>query len=139
MTQCKVHRHGKVTEGIEQRSVQVKNYRHVLQICRKITKFLRHTQVFVQFICISQNFVVILHAKLVDMSKLMLNKIEYLVLLVAEFASRSRISEQQAYRYLSQYGALALCDKHYNIMHTLSVEENLQTIQEYCQRKGGNL
>ena len=73
------------------------------------------------------------------MSKLMLNKIEYLVLLVAEFASRSRISEQQAYRYLNQYGALALCDKHYNIMHTLSVEENLQTIQEYCQRKGGKL
>ena len=69
----------------------------------------------------------------------MLNKIEYLVLLVAEFASRSQISEQQAYRYLNQYGALALCDKHYNIMHTLSVEENLQTIQEYCQRKGGNL
>lgn len=82
-----------------------------------------------------------MHAKLVDMSKLMLNKIEYLVLLVAEFASRSQISEQQAYRYLSQYGALALCEKHYNynIMHTLSVEENLQTIQEYCQRKGGNL
>ena len=80
-----------------------------------------------------------MHAKLVDMSKLMLNKIEYLVLLVAEFASRSQISEQQAYRYLNQYGALALCDKHYNIMHTLSVEENLQTIQEYCQRKGGNL
>ena len=80
-----------------------------------------------------------MHAKLVDMSKLMLNKIEYLVLLVAEFASRSQISEQQAYRYLNQYGALALCDKHYNIMHTLSVEENLQTIQEYCLRKGGNL
>lgn len=73
------------------------------------------------------------------MSKLMLNKIEYLVLLVAEFASRSQISEQQAYRYLNQYGALALCEKHYNIMHTLSVEENLQTIQEYCQRKGGKL
>ena len=80
-----------------------------------------------------------MRAKLVDMSKLMLNKIEYLVLLVAEFASRSQISEQQAYRYLNQYGALALCDKHYNIMHTLSVEENLQTIQEYCKRKGGQL
>ena len=32
-----------------------------VNFCRKITKFLRHTQVFVQFICISQNFVVILH------------------------------------------------------------------------------
>ena len=32
-----------------------------------------------------------------------------------------------------------LCEKHYNIMHTLSVEENLQTIREYCLQKGGNL
>ena len=39
---------------------------------------------------------------------------------------------------LNQYGALALCDKHYNVMHTLSVEENIQTLREYCQRRGGN-
>lgn len=49
------------------------------------------------------------------------------------------MSEVQAYRYLSQYGALALCEKHYNIMHTLSVEDNMQTLQSYCQRKGGTL
>ncbi len=73
------------------------------------------------------------------MSVLMRNKIEYLVLLVAAFASRSRVSETQAYNYLNQYGALALCDKHYGIMHTLSLEENIQTIKDYCQRKGGAL
>ena len=64
-----------------------------------------------------------------------LNKIEYLVLLVAAFAAQSKISEAQAYRYLSQYGALALCEKHYNVMHTLSLEENIQTLQAYCQKK----
>jgi len=69
----------------------------------------------------------------------MLDKIEYLVLLVAEFAARSKVSESTAYRYLRQYGALALCEKHYNVMHTLSVEENIQTLREYCQRRGGNL
>ena len=73
------------------------------------------------------------------MAASVLNKIEYLVLLVAAFASRSNVSEAQAYRYLSQYGALALCDKHYGIMHTLSLEENLQTLQTYCHKKGGNL
>lgn len=41
--------------------------------------------------------------------------------------------------YLSRYGALALCDKHYGIMHTLSLEENLQTLRDYCHRKGGTL
>lgn len=73
------------------------------------------------------------------MSASMLNKIEYMVLLVAAFASRSNVTEAQAYRYLNQYGALALCDKHYGIMHTLSLEENLDTLKEYCQRKGGKL
>ena len=73
------------------------------------------------------------------MSRLMIDKIEYLVLLVAEFAAHSRVSEAMAYRYLSRYGALTLCDKHYNVMHTLSVEENIQALKEYCQRRGGNL
>ena len=65
------------------------------------------------------------------MAKSVIDRIEYLVLLVAEFARLNKLSQQ--------YGALALCEKHYNIMHTLSVEENLQTLREYCQRKGGNL
>ena len=73
------------------------------------------------------------------MAASMLNKIEYLVLMVAAFAPRTNVSEAQAYRYLSQYGALALCDKHYGIMHTLSLEENIETLQAYCQRKGGKL
>ena len=68
-----------------------------------------------------------------------IDRIEYLVLLVAEFARLNKVSEVQSYRYLQQYGALALCEKHYNIMHTLSVEDNLQTLKEYCKRKGGNL
>ena len=73
------------------------------------------------------------------MSKKLLDKVEYLVLLIAEFAVRSKVTEAQAYRYLSQHGALALCDKHYDIMHTLSVEENVETLQSYCRRKGGTL
>ena len=74
-----------------------------------------------------------------DMAKSIIDRIEYLILLVAEFARLNKLSEVQSYRYLQQYGALALCEKHYNIMHTLSVEENLQTLREYCQRKGGDL
>lgn len=73
------------------------------------------------------------------MSNLVLDKIEYLILLVAEFAIQCKVTEAQAYRYLSEHGALALCDKHYNIMHTLSVDDNVQTLRSYCQRKGGTL
>jgi len=67
------------------------------------------------------------------------DKIEYLILLVAEFASRYKVTEPQAYRYLKEFGALAICDKHYKIMHTLSVEENVETLYNYCKRKGGTL
>ena len=73
------------------------------------------------------------------MAATVIDKIEYLVLLVAAFATRSKVTEAQAYRYLSQYGALALCDKHYGIMHTLSLDENIQTLKDYCQIKGGTL
>lgn len=73
------------------------------------------------------------------MQRTVIDKIEYLILLVSEFASHNNVSEVQAYRYLSQYGALALCEKYYNIMHTLSVEDNIQTLQSYCRRKGGTL
>ena len=73
------------------------------------------------------------------MSTLVINKIEYLILLVATFASRFKVTEVQAYQYLNRYGAIALCDKHYNIMHTLSLEENIDTLQSYCRRKGGEL
>lgn len=73
------------------------------------------------------------------MSQLVIDKIEYLILLVATFASRCKVTEGQAYRYLSEYGALLLCDKHYNVMHTLSVDENIDTLRSYCQRKGGSL
>lgn len=73
------------------------------------------------------------------MSKLMIDKIEYLILLVTAFASRCEVSEAQAYRYLSKYGALMLCEKHYNIMHTLPLDDNIETMKSYCQRKGGTL
>lgn len=74
-----------------------------------------------------------------NMSKSVIDKIEYLITLVAAFAYRCKVSEIQAYRYLTEYGALSLCEKHYNIMHTLSVEDNIETLKSYCQRKGGTL
>ncbi len=67
------------------------------------------------------------------------DKIEYIIILIAEFAVRCGVSEAQAYAYLNKYGAIALCDKHYDIMHTLSVEDNVVTLMEFCRRKGGQL
>lgn len=69
----------------------------------------------------------------------LINTIEYIILLIAGFAMKTGLSEIEAYRYLNTYGAIELCEKHYDIMHTLTVEDNINTLRAYCQRKGGTI
>ena len=70
---------------------------------------------------------------------MMKSKIEYLVMLIAEFAKRYHITSQEAFRYLRRYKGFELCDVHYGIMHTLSLDENLDSLYRYCKKKGGVL
>ena len=67
------------------------------------------------------------------------DKIDYLVMLIAEFAKFYKLTQQQAYNYIAKYGGLDLCEKHYNIMHTLSLADNIESLTNYCKRKGGFL
>lgn len=67
------------------------------------------------------------------------DKIQYLVALISEFAQHYKLTPTQAERYMSRYGALELCDKHYGTMHTLSWADNINSIATYCRRKGGKL
>ena len=73
------------------------------------------------------------------MAATVLDTIEYIVLLVTQFASGLGISESEAYGYLCRYGAIDLCEKHYPIMHTLPLRDNIDTLRSYCRRKGGSL
>ena len=70
---------------------------------------------------------------------MMKSKIEYLVMLIAEFAKRYHIRSQDAFRYLRRYKGFELCDVHYGIMHTLSLDENLDSLYRYCKKNGGVL
>lgn len=67
------------------------------------------------------------------------DRIEYIVALIAEFAKHFGISDQESALYLSRYHALELCEKHYNIMHTLSFADNVNSLAIYCRRQGGSL
>lgn len=67
------------------------------------------------------------------------NVIEYMVALVAEFARRYNLTDAQAARYMSRWGAIELCEKHYGIMHTLPWSDNIESIATYCRRQGGTL
>ena len=64
---------------------------------------------------------------------------EYIVALIAAFASHYSMTEIEAYRYLNRYGAIKVAHDFYDVMHTQSFDDMVQSMASYCQRKGGNL
>lgn len=67
------------------------------------------------------------------------DKAEYLLALVRHFAERNGLNVSQAYRYIKRYGGISLIDEHYNIMHTLSFTEALESLTIYMKRRGGGI
>lgn len=67
------------------------------------------------------------------------DKAQYVVALIAEFASHYGLTTTQAVQYLSKYDALELYDRQYSYLHTQSFESNIRDISAYCRRKGGEL
>ena len=65
--------------------------------------------------------------------------IEYIVALVNEFALRNNITDTQAVKYLADYGAISLCEKHYDFLHTQPFASNVSDLMTYCRRNGGKL
>ena len=43
---------------------------------------------------------------------------EYIVLLIAAFASHHNMTDAEAYRYLNRYGAIKVAHDFYDVMHT---------------------
>ena len=64
---------------------------------------------------------------------------EYIVALIAAFASHYSMTEIEAYRYLSRYGAIKVAHDFYDVMHTQSFDVMVKSMASYCHRKGGNL
>ena len=64
---------------------------------------------------------------------------EYIVALIAAFSSHYSMTEAEAYRYLSRYGAIKVAHDYYDVMHTQPLSNMVQDMATYCKRKGGNL
>lgn len=64
---------------------------------------------------------------------------EYIVALIAAFASHYRMTDAEAYLYLSQYGAVKVAHDFYDVMHTQPFDDMVQSMASYCHRKGGEL
>lgn len=73
------------------------------------------------------------------MSKSVLDRINYLVALITEFATFHHISSSQAYEYLQNYKGLDFVEKYYDVEHTLSFDNTVEDLTAYCQRMGGTL
>ena len=73
------------------------------------------------------------------MSQLTIDKIEYLIMVVKLFAAYYELTPVQAYRYISRYDGVSFVEKNYGIMHTLSFQEMVQGVSDYCRRNGGQL
>lgn len=73
------------------------------------------------------------------MSRKEKNTLEFLVALVAELAAHLGITQDAAYNYIREHKGLEYYFKHYNILHTLSFEENVEDMLLVCANHGGKL
>lgn len=73
------------------------------------------------------------------MSKEQINKIEYLVCVIGAFARHFSLTNAKAYQYIRQYKGLDFLTKHYDIEHTLSIDDAVEDIAVVCNRNGGSL
>ena len=69
----------------------------------------------------------------------MIDKINYIVALITEFAAAHNISTQQAYEYLQKYKGLDFVERNYDVEHTLSFDNTVEDLTVYCKRMGGTL
>lgn len=68
-----------------------------------------------------------------------LNRIEYITACVVDFASRYSLGIIQAYSYLRRFQGIDLLIKHYDVMHTQSIEDVVADLQLACYNRGGKI
>ena len=67
------------------------------------------------------------------------NVIDYLVICVSEFAKKFQLETKEAYRFLAAHGGIAFLIEHYEIEHTLSLDDAIDDLELICYNNGGFL
>ncbi|MCL2120633.1 MAG: DUF3791 domain-containing protein [Clostridiales bacterium] len=49
------------------------------------------------------------------------------------------MDSREAYRFLAQFGGIEFLKQHYEIEHTLSLDETMEDLETICRRNGGVL
>lgn len=64
---------------------------------------------------------------------------EYIVALISAFARHFDLTDVKAYTYLHKYGAIGVVNNFYDVMHTLPMDDMVESMITYCRKKGGSL
>jgi len=67
------------------------------------------------------------------------NIINYLVICINDFAERFAMETKAAYRFLARFGGIDFLMQHYEIEHTLSLDEAMEDLETICRQNGGAL
>lgn len=67
------------------------------------------------------------------------NKLSYTVACVSSFARSYNLSKKDAFKYLYDNKAISFLKEHYDIEHTLSIEDAVEDMSEICRQNGGSL
>ena len=67
------------------------------------------------------------------------NVINYLVICVNNFADRFAMDSKEAYSFLAKFGGINFLMQHYEIEHTLSLDEAIENLETVCRQNGGVL
>lgn len=73
------------------------------------------------------------------MSELEKNMTDYFVACVNEFAKKHDMPTKDAMLYLDEYGGLDFLEEFYDVQHTLSFEDTVDSLTVLCSRNGGTL
>jgi len=69
----------------------------------------------------------------------MKNRIDYTVMIVRDFADAHSLSPRQAHSYLRRYKAMDYMEQFYDVEHTLSPSDTVDTLGIISKRNGGTL
>ena len=65
--------------------------------------------------------------------------INYIVVCINDFAERFAMDSRTAYRFLARFGGIEFLMEHYEIEHTLSIDDAIDDLELVCRRNGGVL
>ena len=73
------------------------------------------------------------------MSESIRKQINYMVVCVNEFARTKALHPRIAFQYLYGYKGIDFLKEHYEVEHTLSIEDAVEDLNLICRNNGGSL